>query len=188
MKKTVLFSVITIIILAFLNISISKELNIRVTEVATITPPEESRHADNILVKPVIPLELNDKVIDFATLKIPVEGEIDPLKELIYVDFRPLNTSWSAGTRWSSIWHDEESGSFVVGVVSCSNVIKDIHGNFYIELSIENILQDWIDGKYPNYGLCLTPYVDSGEVRSHSFIRITGPPQLKIDYSLKVTD
>ncbi|MBN1755584.1 hypothetical protein JW877_05140 [bacterium] len=186
MKK---YLFVSLIIISLVSLGFSTEVEFSITETATISHTEGRATINNILLGIELPRELASKNIDVATLRIPIDADINPPEELVYIDLKPLNTGWSEGIPWSSIWFDDSSGAFIEEIVTSSFIMKDRFGNLFVEFSIEKILEDWLEGNYHNYGVCIIPKLTNADVKDiGSPIQLRGYPHLKIDYSNKFDD
>ncbi|MGO0061836.1 DNRLRE domain-containing protein [Brevibacillus fluminis] len=113
---------------------------------------------------------------------------------------RLTQTSSSAGSRTiqakriASNWVDNQvswdTQPTVDATVSGSALVTTATGTVY-DFVIKSLVQDWVNGTYENYGLCLVDSQESTQTWGTAFVSVEGAaadrPKLIIDYTIPTT-
>jgi hypothetical protein len=127
-----------------------------VTEVGSISP---AAHSDwgRILLKFDLPGQLTEVTIDYAELLFHVVPDTGSSYIRLMGAF-PVAKSWEKGSiSWSSGW-DKAGGDYLDSIYSSCRIRTSPEE--LTRVDITSILQMWIDGIIPNYGLILIPLED----------------------------
>jgi hypothetical protein len=124
-----------------------------ITQVGIISPGPTS-DAGRILVKFELPEQLNGALIDYAELMFTATPDTGSGYICILGAF-PVTKNWESGVvSWSGGW-DNAGGDYTDSMYACSLIRTS--PDLITRIDISGIVQSWVDGDLPNYGLIIMP-------------------------------
>ena len=124
-----------------------------ITQVGIISP-DPALDAGRILVKFDLPEQLTGALIDYAELMFTATPDTG-LGYICILGAFPVTKSWQSGVvSWSGGW-DNAGGDYTDSSYACSLIRTS--PDQITRIDISEIVQSWVDGDLPNFGLIIMP-------------------------------